>query len=178
MVSFKQALIVGISVVLVASCSGDDEADEQTSPTTTAGPALTTLTDPPGGTPEAAVDSTTTTTTTTEAPALAFPQYRIVSREAGESGDTVVVLLDESSYESLSDIDIHGVMTDLVELFSPVFEAHIVETQAAADALFVENPTEEQQTALDNSYVARLEEGFRIVYVGRFSELPADILGS
>ncbi len=178
MVSFKQVLIVGMLVAFVGACSGDDEADEQTTPTTTVGPTLTTIADQTGGTELAAVATTTTTTTTTEAPALAFPEYRIVSREAGESGDVLVVLLDESSYESLSDLDIHGVMTDLVELFSPVYEAHIVETQAAADALFVENPTEEQQTALDNSYIARLEEGFRIVYVGRFSELPADILGS
>ena len=179
MVSFKQVLIVGMLVVFVGACSGDDEADEQTSPTTTVGPTLTTLADETGGAESAAVaTTTTTTTTTTEAPALAFPEYRIVSREAGESGDVVVVLLDPSTYESLSDIDIHNVMSDLVEQFSPVSEAHVVETQAAADALFVENPTEEQQTALDNSYIARLEEGFRIVYVGRFEESGVAILGS
>ena len=67
---------------------------------------------------------------------------------------------------------------DLVEQFAPVYEAHIVETQAAADALFVEEPTEDQQTALDNGYIARLEEGFRIVYLGPLEDSQVAILGS
>ena len=166
-------------LLLAAACSGDDEGDETT--TTTLDPAgtITTLS-AAGGDSETteASPTTSTTTTTTEAPELAFPEYRIISREAGDNGDTVVVLLDPNTYESLSDIDIHNVMSDLVEQFAPIFEAHIVETQAAADALFVEEPTEEQNTELANSYIARLEEGFRIVYVGRFEESGVAILGS
>ena len=37
---------------------------------------------------------------------------------------------------------------------------------------------EEQATELSNSYIARLEDGFRIVYVGRFEESGVAILGS
>jgi hypothetical protein len=179
MVSFKQAILVGLTVLLIAACSGGDDAAEETSSTAPAAPTITTLTPTEGGTEvaEAAV-TTTTTTTTTEAPELSFPEYRIVSREATENGDIVVVLLDPSTYESLSDLDVHNVMSDLVEQFAPVFEAHVVETQAAADALFVESPTEEQQAELDNRYIARLEEGFRIVYVGRFEGIGDTILGS
>ena len=179
MVSYKQAIVVGLTVVLVASCSGDDVAEE-TSSTLASGPTLTTILTADDGTEVATADTstTTTTTTTTEAPELSFPEYRIVSREATDNGDVVVVLLDKSTYESLSDIDVHNVMSDLVEQFAPVFEAHIVESQAAADALFVENPTEEQQTALDNAYIARLEEGFRIVYVGPLAASGVAILGS
>ena len=88
------------------------------------------------------------------------------------------MLLDRTTYESLSDIDVHNVMSDLVEQFAPVFEAHIVESQAAADALFAETPTEAQLTALDNHYIARLEEGFRIVYVGPLEASGVAILGS
>ncbi len=131
------------------------------------------------GTEQATTDtSTTTTTTTSEAPELSFPEYKIISRESSDDGDVVVVLLDPNTYESLSDLDIHNVMSDLVEQFAPVYEAHVVETQAAADALFVESPTEDQATALSTSYIARLEEGFRIVYVGRFEESGVAILGS
>lgn len=179
MVSFKQATLVGLTVLLIAACSGGDDAAEETSSTSTAAPTITTLTPTDGGTEVAeATASTTTTTTTTEAPELSFPEYRIVSREATDNGDVVIVVLDPSTYESLSDLDVHNVMSDLVEQFAPVFEAHVVESQTAADALFVENPTEEQQTALDNDYIARLEEGFRIVYVGPLSASPPVILGS
>jgi len=165
--------------LLATSCSGDDEGDDTTTTAIAEAGTITTLSATGGDTDTADQSTTTTTTTTTtEAPELTFPEYRIVSREAGDNGDTVVVLLDPTTYESLSDIDIHNVMSDLVEQFAPIFEAHIVETEAAADALFVEEPTEEEETELANSYIARLEEGFRIVYVGRFAEVPAAILGS
>jgi len=91
-------------------------------------------------------------------------------------GDIVVVLLDTDTYESLSDLDIHNVMSDLVEEHAPVYQAHIVESEAAADALFVDEPTEAEQNALDNHYLARLEEGFRIVYVGPLEDSCIAIL--
>jgi hypothetical protein len=179
MVSFKQASVVGLAMLLVASCSGGDDAEDEATTSTTVAATITTLTATGDGTQVASADTTTTTTTTTtEAPELSFPEYRIISREATDNGDIVVVLLDPNTYESLSDLDIHNVMSDLVEQFAPVFEAHVVETQVAADALFVEDPTEEQATALANDYIARLEEGFRIVYVGRFAEIGVTILGS
>lgn len=169
---------MGVVFLFAAACSGGDDATEQALTTsTTAAPSITTLADGADATGTAVAETTTTSTTTTEAPELAFPEYRIVSREATDLGDIVVVLLDTTTYESLSDLDIHNVMSDLVEQFA-VYEAYIVESQAAADALFVEDPTAEQQTSLDNDYIAHLEEGFRIVYVGRFDELGVAILGS
>ena len=175
----KRLLVLALVLLVAAACSGDDEGDDTTTTTLADGVTITTLAESGGDDDSSATSTTTTTTTTTtEAPELAFPEYRIVSREAGENGDTVVVLLDPTTYESLSDIDILNVMSDLVEQFAPVFEAHIVETQAAADALFIEEPTDEQTAELTNSYIARLEEGFRIVYVGRFEESGVAILGS
>jgi hypothetical protein len=180
MVRFKQAIVVGTVALLLVSCSGGDDTDEQALTNTSEAATITTLSgsDSAGGL--AAADQTTTTapaatTTTSE---LSFPQYQIVSREATDSGDVVVVLLDKNSYESLSDIDIHNVISDLVEQYAPVYEAHIVESQAAADAVLVEDPTPEQQAELDANYIARLEEGFRIVYVGRFADSGVAILGS
>lgn len=168
-----------MALVLVASCSGDEEpAEEALTVTTTAAP-ITTLGDTADTSSSAAAQtSSTTTTTTTVQPPLGFPEYSIISREASEDGDIVVVLLDRTTYESLSDIDVYNVMSDLVEQFAPVYEAHIVESQAAADAVFVEDRTEAQQTALDNGYVARLEEGFRIVYSGPLEDNGVAILGS
>lgn len=169
--------MIGIAVVLVTACSGDDEADE--SSTTTSGAPITTLaTSDASGTAAGQTTTTSTTTTTVIQPELSFPEYSIISREASDDGDVVVVLLDTESYESLSDLDVRNVIDDLVEQFAPVYEAYIVETQAAADALFVEEPTEEEQAALDNGYVAKLEEGFRIVYAGPLEDSGVAILGS
>lgn len=177
---FRQALIVGIAVLLVAACSGDDDAGESGNTTTTAS-EITTLADSESaaaaGSDQSAA-ATTTSTTTAVSLELSFPEYSIVSRETSENGDIVVVLLDRTSYESLSDIDVHNVMSDLVEQYAPVYEAYIVETEAAADALFIEEPTEAEQAALSNGYVARLEEGFRIIYEGPLAGSGVDILGS
>ena len=177
MVRFRQILLLGLATVLIASCSGDEEPAEDPLTSTSAAP-ITTLAESGTATAQQSTTTTTTTTTTTDAPELGFPQYSIISREAAEGGDIVVVLLDTDSYESLSDLDVLNVMSDLVEQFAPVVEAHIVETQAAADALFVEDPDEDQQTALANGYVARLEEGFRIVYTGPLEDIGVAILGS
>jgi UDP-N-acetylmuramyl tripeptide synthase len=177
-VRIRQALIVIIAVLLVAACSGGDEGDSSTTSTTAA--TITTLGDSAAvaGTESDQSSTTSSTTTSTVDLTLSFPKYTIISREATDNGDIVVVLLDKSSYESLSDIDIHNVMSDLVEEYAPVYEAYLVETQAAADALFVTDPTDEQKSALNNGYVAKLEEGFRIVYEGPLKDFGVAILGS
>ena len=169
--------MVGLATVLIASCSGDEEPAEDPLTSTSAAP-ITTLAESGTASAEQSTTTTTTTTTSTTTPELGYPQYSIISREDADDGDIVVVLLDTDTYESLSDLDVFNVMSDLVEQFAPVIEAHIVETQAAADALFVDEPTEDQQTALDNGYVARLEEGFRIVYLGPLGDSGVQILGS
>ncbi len=168
-----------MALLLVASCSSDDEPNEEALTNTTTAAPITTLGDTSESSSSGATQTTSTTTTsTTVLPALGFPEYSIISREASEDGDIVVVLLDDTTYESLSDIDIYNVVSDLVEQFAPVYEAHIVESQAAADAVFIEDRTEAQQTALDIGYVARLEEGFRIVYSGPLEDNGVAILGS
>ena len=176
--NFKQVAIAGAMFLLVASCSGDDEASDETTSSTTSGVPITTLAGSTEAIGTSTADTTTSTTTTTVPSELSVPQYSIISREASELGDIVVVLLDTDTYESLSDLDIHNVMSDLVEEHAPVYQAHIVESEAAADALFVDEPTEAEQNALDNHYLARLEEGFRIVYVGPLEDSGIAILGS
>lgn len=179
MVSIKQVAFVGLMVVIVAACSGDDEADDQALTTTTTGSTITTLDDSEAsGSGGGSVTTAAPTTTTTEVSEPTFPKYQIVSREATELGDEVIVLLDTDSYESLSDLDIHNVMSDLVEQYAPVYEAHIVETQAAVDALLTDEPTPEQTAELDAKYLARLEESFRIVYLGPLAASGVAILGS
>ena len=180
MVSLKQAMIVGVMVVLIAACSGDDDPEEQALTATTLGPSITTLADNDASGTDATVETTVPrrTTTTTQPSEITFPDYQIVSRESTDTGDVVVVLLDKDSYESLSDQDIYNVIDDLVNEYAPVYEAHIVESQLAVEALLADEPTTEQTAELEASYLARLEEGFRIVYVGQLADADPAILGS
>lgn len=180
MVSLKQAMLVCLMVALIAACSGDDEPEEQALTATTEASSVTSLSDSDASGSAAASETTAPapTTTTTEPSEISFPEYQIVSREATETGDRVIVLLDSDTYESLSDQDILNVMSDLVELYAPVYEAHIVESQLAVEALLAAEPTAEQTAELEANYLARLEEGFRVVYVGQLADSPATILGS
>ncbi len=108
-----------------------------------------------------------------------FPEYRIAERIISvETGDTVVLLLDPASYTSLSDLDLYDVIADAVDRFPPIFEAHVVDSQDAASAVLVEEPDEDQQRTLAEHYFVRLEDGFRVVYVGPFDGTDDAILGS
>lgn len=124
---------------------------------------------------------TTTTTSTTLAPLAgpSFPEYAIARRIDSEDGrDTVVVLLDPSSYQILSDVDLHDVLAEVVDRFPPVYTAHVVDDMAAVDAVLAVEATEEQLQVLSEHYLVSLEEGFRIVYRGPFAELGTSVLGS
>jgi len=173
-------LLAGLMVV-TAACSGDDASESSTTAaSSTSVEPVTSL-----ATESTASSSTTTSTptssvTTTADPAdpIEFPQYTIVSREEGDAGDTLVVLLDPDSYLSLTDIDLANVLADVVERFPPVLTAYVIDDASAAAAVLAESPTAEQAAALDAHYFVRLEEGFRMVFTGKFSETPIAILGS
>lgn len=161
-----------VAAALVASCSSSSETTTTTSTTTTAPPTTTTTTTAPPTT-------TTTTTTTIPQEPPAFPEYRITERIiVPETGDTVVLLLDPATYTSLSDLDIYDVIADAVDRFPPILEAHVVDSQEAADAVLIEEPDEEQEAILSGDYLARLEDGFRIVYLGPFEDSGTAVLGS
>ncbi len=156
--------------MVIASCSSSSEETTTTAPTTTTTttiPATTTTTTAP----------TTTTTVPQEPPP--FPEYQIVERiVVPETGDTVVLLLDPASYTSLSDLDIYEVIADAADRFPPIFLAHVVDSPVAAEAVLLEEPDEGQQRILEVHYLARLEDGFRIVYLGPFEDSGTAVLGS
>ncbi len=161
-------ILVGV-MGLTAACSfGGGDTTTTTTTTTSVPPTTTTVPAP-----------TTTTSTTLEPLAVpTFPAYSIVARIEDATGDTVVVLLDTTSYELLSDVDLYDVIADVVDRFPPIMEAHVVDSQEAAALVLVEAPTDEELQVLGEHYFLRLEDGFRIVYVGPFSELGTSVLGS
>lgn len=164
--------MVAAVAIMIASCSSSSDTTTTTSTTTT-----TTTTTVPTTTTTTA--PTTTTTLPQEPPA--FPEYRIAERIiAPETGDTVVLLLDPASYPAsgLTDLALYDVIADAADRFPPILVAHVVDSPDAVEAVLLEQPDEDQELILANHYLARLEDGFRIVYLGPFEESGTAVLGS
>ena len=166
----SRILMMAAATLVIASCSSSNETTTTTSTTTT----TTTTTTVPTTTTTV---STTTTTLPQEPPS--FPEYRIAERTiAPETGDTVVLLLDPASYTSLSDLDLYDVIADAVDRFPPILVAHVVDSPEAVPIVLLEEPDEDQELLLADHYLARLEDGFRIVYLGPFEDSGTAVLGS
>lgn len=173
-----------VMALIVAACSGDD-GDSAT--TVAAGGGSVTSLAPEAGAAGATGggaggDEASADTTTTAAPAAEteIPEYTIVSREPGEDGDTVVVLLDPTSYGLLTDIDLQNVISEVFDDAPPVHIAHVIDSEDVAQ-IVVAAPAEvdaEGQRLLDLHHLASLEDGFRIVFKGPFEESGSVVLGS
>jgi hypothetical protein len=119
------------------------------------------------------------TTTTEPLSTLTPPEYAIVDRtETDAPGDTVVVLLDDETYTSLTDIDLYDIIAEVVDIFPPVSELHIVDDVNAANIIANPDATAEEITLIEDNYLARLEDGFKITYLGPFAASGTAILGS
>jgi len=90
----------------------------------------------------------------------------------------VVVLLDTTSYDSLTDIDLFDIIAEVVELFPPISEIHVVDGLLAASTVANPDSTEAQLQAIQPNYLARLENGFTITFLGPFASSGTAVLGS
>lgn len=178
-------VLIAAFMLVIAACSGGD-GDASTTTTSADGGTVTSLgaaggDDGSGGTGTTVAGSADSATTTTAAVAggnPAIPEFEILERQPGDDGDTVVVLLDPSSYSSLNDIDLRNVIAEVVDDFPPVYEAHIIDDERVAPLLTKEDLTPEEQQLLDLYYLAHLDEGFRITFEGPFSDVASTVLGS
>lgn len=163
-------LVIGMAL-LAAGCQSGGGATTSTTRDSTL------LTLPPPTT------STAPQSTPTTAPEpivdLTAPRYQIVQRTPGDGvGDEVVVLLDPTSYETLTDIDIQDLIGEVVDLFPPVAIAHIVDDPAAANVVGNPDASAAEIAAIQDHYFARLDNGFEITYLGPFASSGSNVLGS
>lgn len=169
----KNAVVVVLAAgMLLAACSRSI-ADSET--TTTLRPLVTTT-------------SRATTTTVSEEPTTLpplsgtgeLPDYTVAARRPlPGAGDEVVVLLAEPA-GLLTDLDLYDVVVDVVERFPPVTVLHVVDDPAVV-ALAGADPSgldTEQLALVEAHYLARLEDGYRIVYLGPFADAGTAVLGS
>jgi hypothetical protein len=162
-----------IAVALIAAACTSDSAPESTTSS-----SLTPLTT------SATITATSptvveTTTTTQPLSTLTPPDYAIVDRvETDAPGDTVVVLLDDETYTSLTDIDLYDIIAEVVDLFPPISEMHIVDDVGAVNIVANPDATAEDIALIEDNYLVRLDNGFRITYLGPFAASGTAILGS
>lgn len=163
-------MLILVVVAVVAACS----PSATTSSSTSTVASVTTLETAP---PTTVAPSTTSSFAPT--PSMTPPEYQIIWRNPIEGqGDEIVVLLDVASYSALTDIDVFDLIVDVVERFPPVTIAHIVDAAGAADVVTNPDASEAERSEFADNYLARLEEGFRITYLGPFADSGTAVLGS
>ena len=101
-----------------------------------------------------------------------------MARTPGAGGNTLIVLLDNTSYTTLSDIDLQNIITEIYDRFLPVIEAHVVGDPEAANLAVSDGPAAVANSVLAEHYLVCLDEGVRIVLLGRFEEYGTASLGS
>lgn len=167
----KAAILAAVALV-AAACTSSSAPESTTSSSLT---PLTTSANV-ASTPSTTVE---TTTTTQALSTLTPPEYAIVDRtETDAPGDTVVVLLDPDSYTSLTDIDLYDIMAEVVDLFPPISELHIVDDVGAVITVANPDATVEELALVEDHYLVRLDNGFKITYLGPFAGSGTAILGS
>lgn len=183
MTSPARFVLLAVAVALVAAGCNRDSGEGTTTSldniTTTSIAPTTSPSTPPTTSQPTTVATTASTSSTSSIPGqIPDPEWSISERIEGDDGATVVVLLDPESYERITDIDLQNIIEDVIELFPPIFEVHVVDSQEAADVVLSDVIDTDDQAILGAHYFARLEDGFRIVYVGPFEDFGITILGS
>jgi hypothetical protein len=165
------SVVAAIALVSVACTS--DGSDQDISPSTTLPPVTISI----SGASETTMESTTTTTSPPKT-VLSAPEYQIVDRIEGDEGDTVIVLLDSETYDSLTDLDLYDLIAEVVELFPPIAVVHVVDEAAAANIVANPDASEAERNAVAANYLARLDDGVKIIYLGPFASAGTAVLGS
>ncbi len=167
----RTGILVAVALV-AAACTSSSTPESSTSSSFTPLTTSATVVSPP-------TTLSGPTTTTLPLSSLTPPEYAIVDRaETDAPGDTVVVLLDDTTYTSLTDIDLYDVIAEVVDQFPPISELHIVDDAGAVNTVANPDATDEEVAMIEDNYLAHLEDGFKITYLGPFASSGTAVLGS
>lgn len=136
---------------------------------------MTTL--PLPSTTEATTTTTPETVTETSPTGDDITGYEVVVRNEGEDGLEVWVVIEPGDY---SDIDLEGLIIELVEAEDGLYQAHVFDDPAALDAARLEESdrTAEEQALVDQHYLISLLEGSVVRFQGPFADLGEYVFGS
>ncbi len=155
-------------VALLAACSRGSDESGTSLPSTTwpaARPAVTTTLPDAAGEPLPSL------------PPGEVPAFEVRHRSPGEGGDVLVVLIDPGRYTVL---DLENLIGDVIEEYSPVLELHVVDDVAALAAVLEseEERTASERALLEAHYLARLDDGVVVTFLGPYAEYGQHLIGS
>ncbi len=162
-------LAIFVSCLAIVSACGDSSGATTTTQTTAAPPVVTTT---PATVAADNTPGTTSAVTPTTGPGFSFPEFTIVERT---DDDVLVVAVPAGTY---TDIDLQNLVGEMVERFPPVNGLHIIDDTAVTQLVLADSVSVGEQALLDLHYFLRLEDGFRMVYLGPFADVGEVILGS
>jgi len=90
----------------------------------------------------------------------------------------VIVLLDPETYGTLTDLDLYDLIAEVVELFPPIAVVHVVDDAAAGNIVANPDASEAERNTVAANYLARLDDGVKIIYLGPFASSGTAVLGS
>ena len=163
-------LLCGLAVVAAACGDSSDTTTTTAAVTTTAPTEASGLSGTgPTGTAPATTVPVGTTTTSLE---FSLPDFTIIERT---DDNVLVVAVPPGTY---SDLDLQNLVNEIIERFAPVNGLHIIDDETIADLVLADDVTAAEQEQLDEHYFLSLEEGFRMVFLGPFSDVEDVIIGS
>jgi len=156
----RRTVIAALGLAVAVSACSQEEVVAP--PSTLADVSATT--DPASTQP--AISSPSTTVAVRE-----MPSFRVVEQIPSDEGEVIVILLDAGDHD---DVDIENLMSHVVDEYGPAV-AYVVDDEAAV-ALVLAGET--SGAVLAEHYLARLEDGNRVVYMGPLAEFGWYLVGS
>lgn len=152
--------------LVAAGCNRSSEPEVTTTSTTVASTATT------AESPTTTVDATTTTLA-----GQPVESYTVVARSSMPEGEVLYVVIPSGGY---TDTDLEGFVAELVDSTDGLWELHVFDDTAGADALLTPEAerTDDDEQALESHYLVALLDGSIISFQGPFSDSGEYILGS
>ena len=115
-----------------------------------------------------------TTSTTNPNVVAGVPSYEVVERVEADQGEEIVVVVEPGTY---TNVELQNLVFDIVDRFSPL-AAVVVDDPAAANLVFAEERSAEDDAFLEEHTFLELIDGVDVTFKGPYSDLADLVVGS
>ena len=167
------AMLVVVGLIAVGCNRGDDGSTTTTSFSAAVETGGDTTSTTAGSTTTVApADSSTVATTT--AVVVGMPTYEVVGESSSNGAPTLVVVVEPDSF---SNVELQNLVFDIVDRFAPT-TAIVVDVKEAADLLFQDELTPEEDAFLSEHILIQITNGVEVTFLGPYSDVPGLMIGS
>jgi hypothetical protein len=186
------SLLAALALVGAACDNGEETPGTTLASTATTAAAAPAGSDAPGGADAAsptgddadsgpedaaddAADGDEAATTTTDPDVVAgLPSYEVVERVEADRGEEIVVVVEPGTY---TNVELQNLVFDIVDRFAPL-TAVVVDDPAAAELVFAEDRSPEDEAFLEEHMFLELVDGVEVTFRGPYSDLKGLVVGS